>query len=56
MFKFSGGDRREWGCGQVEHDPEVLQGHIHPRLQEDYWRGFPGAPDRVSYKEYNVSF
>ena len=35
-------DSREWSRWEVEHDPEVLQGHLHQELQEDHWSGLPG--------------
>ena len=37
-----GGDRGQWSGGEVEHDPKVLQGHLHQELQEDHRGGLPG--------------
>lgn len=46
-----GGDRGQRRRRQVEHDTEVLQGHLHQGLQEDHRRRFPRTTDRVSSRE-----
>ena len=46
-----GGDRGKWRCWEVFHDPEVLQGNLHSRVQEDHRRGLLGEEDMVSTSE-----
>ncbi|CAB0039904.1 unnamed protein product [Trichogramma brassicae] len=51
-----GGDSRQWRGGQILHDPEVLQGYLHTRLQKDHWRGLSGKRNRVSIHIYIITY
>ena len=41
QFSFTGGDRWQWGSGQIQYDPALLQGHFYAKLQENDRCGLP---------------
>lgn len=50
-----GGDCGQRWCGQIQHDPEVLQRHLYERLQKNHWSGLLRKTNRVSKIKSNFT-